>query len=147
MKRFFCVLAIATLPGCASIVEGTDQEITIKTDPSSAICEARQKGKLVGSTSARSPVLTVGKSRKDLIITRLAEGYEPQTARIESGTSGWGVAGAVTLDLGITDYMTGALNKYPEAISVVMMPIGASPGGEPSVAKPEIELPGPQDAD
>lgn len=113
--------------GCASIVEGTDQDITIKSDPSHAVCEARQKGKLVGSTSLRSPVLNVGKSRKDLIITCFAEGYEPQTVRIESSTSGWGIAGAVTLDLGITDYMTGALNKYPEAISVVMMPAKGAP--------------------
>lgn len=82
----------------------------------------------------RSPTLNVGKSRKDLIITCMAQGYDVKTVRIESSTSGWGVAGAVTLDLGITDYMTGALNKYPESISVVLIPIGSMPGAPPAAA-------------
>ncbi|HYC04096.1 MAG TPA: hypothetical protein VED40_12415 [Azospirillaceae bacterium] len=127
MKHFSLFAAAASLlltSGCASIVEGTSQDLTVNVTPAEAVCTVAQKGKDIGSVTGSKPTINVGKSRHDLAITCNAPGYEVQTARIESSASGWGVAGAVTLDFGLTDYMTGALNKYPEAISIAMVKKG-----------------------
>ena len=56
-----------------------------------------------------------------------APGYKEQFVKIESSASGWGVASCFLVDLCITDYSTGALNKYPESLTISLTPLNAKP--------------------
>lgn len=114
-------LMLSTATGCASIVEGTNQTILVNMQPESSQCVATRQGSQVGVVSASARQLPVSKSRHDLWLRCTADGYEPSEIKVESSASGWGVAGGVAFDLGITDYMTGALNKYPESVTVALV--------------------------
>ncbi len=61
-----------------------------------------------------------------------ADGYQKQNLTIESSASGWGVLGCFLIDLCITDYSTGALNKYPKSLKIALQRIGQNvePGQE-----------------
>jgi hypothetical protein len=76
----------------------------------------------------------VPKSRDDISVECAAPGYEKQTMNIESSASGWGVVGCFLIDLCITDYSTGALNKYPKTISVKLKQLANAAPPAPRVA-------------
>lgn len=113
------MLAIMLLAaGCASIVEGTDQTLNMNVLPKSAACTISQKGDVIATLSNGGGQVEVPKSKDDLDIDCTAPGYERQAMSVESSASGWGVVGCFLIDLCITDYSTGALNKYPKSITV-----------------------------
>lgn len=109
-----------TLSGCATIMEGHTQDINVNVTPDNADCFASRGGHPIGQYSPRTHILTVSKSRNDMVVTCSAPGYKTKSVTFESGASAWGVVGAMTLDLGIIDYSTGALNKYDATITIVL---------------------------
>jgi hypothetical protein len=117
----FLLLAIH-LGGCASIVEGTDQSIRVRLSPDSATCSVTRDGEQLASISQKEPFIKVSKSKNDLEIECRAPDHIVENITIESSASGWGVVGCILIDLCITDYSTGALNKYPEEISIALVP-------------------------
>lgn len=110
------------LGGCATIVEGTDQTITVATDPPNSFCFGSRAGKLIFDTHPGGNKVTVSKSRLPIELICSAAGFDTGTVAVDSSASPWGVAGALTIDFGITDYATGALNKYPETVLVTLKP-------------------------
>ena len=129
--------------GCASIVEGTSQTIALSVTPQNASCTGSRNGEQVGTYDSASGSFHVGKSRNALTITCEAPGYRQRSIRIDSDASGWGVAGALTLDFGLTDYATGALNKYPAQAAITLEPdyaaypgVAAAPPAAPAVTSP-----------
>ena len=117
-----CVFA-ATLYGCASIVEGTTQTITVNLSPKEATCIVQREKQTIGQVTAANPSVKISKSTKDLIFKCNAAGHREQFVKIESSASGWGVASCFLVDLCITDYSTGALNKYPETLNISLTPL------------------------
>ena len=73
--------AVCLLGGCASIVEGTDQEIAVKLAPDNTVCSVNRKGAEVGSVSSSSSVFVVGKSRNPLYFKCALNSY-PETVSI-----------------------------------------------------------------
>ncbi len=125
LKRIFAVSilpVVAILSGCATVAEGTDQAIPVHTDPVHAVCDVYKGGKLIGATSGLTRVLYVTKSVRKLEVVCSAPGYDTKTVKIISATSGWGAISFWTWDLAVTDWISGALNKYPEGISVALNP-------------------------
>ena len=110
-------LALA-LSSCASIVEGTDQTIFVTLSPDTASCSVMRESSPIASVSKGNQSIHVSKSKNDLIFQCKAAGYADKTINVESSASGWGVVGCFLIDLCITDYSTGALNKYPEAVNI-----------------------------
>jgi hypothetical protein len=108
------------LTSCASIVEGTDQTIGFNVTPETATCNVLQKGRTIGTLQNGGGQLNVSKSRKDLRIECVAPGYKKQVINMESSASGWGIVGCFLIDLCITDYATGALNKYDKAMTITL---------------------------
>ena len=68
----------------------------------------------IGVVTQSQNTLQVSKDKDDIIVNCRAEGYKPYTLKIASSASGAGVSGAIFIDLGIVDFMTGAMWKYPE---------------------------------
>jgi hypothetical protein len=117
------VLAVAVfLGGCATIVEGTDQYIGFQISPETANCEIAQKGSILATISDGGGQVQIPKSRHDLSISCSAVGYQNQNLSVESSASGWGVVGCIFIDLCVTDYATGALNKYPKTMTISLKP-------------------------
>ena len=122
--RFASVLSIGgiLLSACASIVEGTDQSIRVNLSPDQTTCVVVRKGAQVASLSQKNKFIKVSKSKKDLEIECKAPGHLTENLTVESSASGWGVVGCFLIDLCITDSITGALNKYPEQITIALVP-------------------------
>lgn len=119
MRRLSLALALF-LGGCATIIEGTTQEIAMDVVPQTAECSATQEGRPVARYNPTGRNIFVPKSRRDLIITCSAPGYQTKEVRAVSELSGWGIASILVWDLGLTDYATGALNKYDGALTIVL---------------------------
>ena len=116
------ILMGLSMAGCATIVEGTDQSIAVTLSPETATCAVLRDGARLTSISKNNRFINISKSKNDLIIECKASGYYDETVTIESSASGWGVVGCIFIDLCITDYSTGALNKYPETINIALAP-------------------------
>lgn len=134
----FCAALAATMlvAGCASIVEGTDQTLSMNISPKSAVCTVSQKGDVIATLDNGGGQIQVPKSKDDLDIDCAAVGYDRQTMSIESSASGWGVVGCFLIDLCITDYSTGALNKYPKTITVNLRQQAVAVPANPTNATP-----------
>jgi uncharacterized protein YceK len=123
MNRWLVIAAAAALmSGCATIVEGTDQKITVEVSPQTATCVATRQGEQIGGVGPGNRILAVSKSRHDIELRCSAPGHQAADTKIVSSASGWGIAGAVTLDLGLIDWASGALNKYPERVTIALVP-------------------------
>ena len=122
MGKLLVLLTVALLSGCASIVEGTDQYINVQLSPDTATCQISQKGSIIASVSNGGGQVSIPKSREDLLFSCSADGHQKQDLTIESSASGWGVFGCL-IDLCITDYATGALNKYPKSLNIALQKI------------------------
>jgi hypothetical protein len=44
MRHVLGFVAVLALPGCATIMEGTGQSVSIETDPSGAMCQVTRGG-------------------------------------------------------------------------------------------------------
>lgn len=126
---------VSLLYGCASIVEGTSQTLFVELSPKEASCDVQREAVTIARVTSSNPSVNISKSREDLIFICNAPGYKEQFVKIESSASGWGVAGCFLIDLCITDYSTGALNKYPETLSISLTP--ADEGSPPKEEKSE----------
>jgi hypothetical protein len=122
LVKFVGVIGLAgSLGACASIIEGTQQDVSFQVSPKNATCHVYQSGALLGTLQGGGGVLNVPKSSDDLQLDCNAPGYQRRTLTMESSPSGWGIAGCF-LDFCITDYATGALNKYETDIAVALLP-------------------------
>lgn len=66
-KSLSIVLALV-LGGCASIIEGSRQEIEITTEPPGADCTIQREGKTIARVSPTPGTAMISKTREDLTI-------------------------------------------------------------------------------
>ncbi len=122
-KLFLAIGVTATVMGCATIIEGTEQTLRVEVTPDHATCTVTREGNTIASLNNGGGVINVTKSKNDLWFECEATGYKKQIVKIESSASGWGIASCFLVDLCITDYSTGALNKYPENLTIHLQKI------------------------
>lgn len=113
----------AALGGCASITEGTSQNITVDVSPDSGTCVLSRKGQEIGVSLPGQRVVKVSKESADIRFQCTAEGYQPKDDVLSSSLSPATVASFFLLDFGIVDAATGAWKKYPERITIVLQPL------------------------
>lgn len=155
MKNIGAIVSVlAVLSGCASIIEGQSQNVSLTTNPPvDAICEAKNaRGSWKVAPLPAS--LMLKRSKSDLVITCNGSGYSGQTtngADMEAWAAMnllWGIWFPIA---GIIDASTGALFSYDDGISVTMKPqdfsaqkasaapIAAVPAAE--IASPAVDIP------
>src|SRR5512138_504803 len=112
-------LAGLAASGCSSIVQGTDQEIAVNTNPPGASCRLEREGAKIAELAATPGSVTVSKTKHNITIVCDKDGYQTATyindSGWESGSGAAGIALDVILTLGISsaiDSATGADNKY-----------------------------------
>jgi len=114
-----CALAVFST-GCATIVEGTTQTITVDVVPPSGTCQVSRQGEYLGTSTPARRAVSVSKSQYDLMFTCSAPGYATKTESLSSSMAAATVVSFFMLDLGIVDAATGAWKKYPERAVVVL---------------------------
>lgn len=125
LKASLAVIAAASLAGCATIVEGTSQNIAVATSPPGSTCAFHRDGQTIATLAQTPGEVTVNKTKDDILLTCAAPGYEPASQYLHSGIStgvyGNLIAGGLT-GWGI-DSMTGADNEYPTTVNMDMHPL------------------------
>jgi hypothetical protein len=121
------------LAGCATVFEGTSQEITVNTNPTGAVCAFERQGLEVGRIANTPGTANIRKSKYDITIKCNKPGYAEATYLNHSGTTAT-IAANVAADLILTaglssiiDSADGADNKYDSAVNVSLTPLSAIP--------------------
>jgi uncharacterized protein YceK len=134
MRQVWLVgLSAALLSGCASVVEGSTQQIAVNTTPAGASCILNRDGSPIAKINSTPGSVMVSKSKYDIEVICELDGFQ-KTARLdESGTAAavFGnilVGGAIGL---VIDMSSGASNKYDSALDIALAP------------RPDISLPAP----
>jgi hypothetical protein len=128
-RRLFLVLVVIfTLSGCASILSGTTQTITLNTNPPGARCELVREGRVVGVVENTPGAVTLKKTKHDMDVVCKKAGYADSKEFAKSGTAG-ATFGNIILGGGIgwaIDSAAGADNFYPEVITLTLLPLQSS---------------------
>lgn len=133
--RFVAIAALsAALSGCATIIEGTTQSVSISTTPvQGANCTLTNSQGTWYATSPGSVV--VHKTKTDLVIDCLKDGYGQghvvATAHFGGATAGNIIAGGL-IGVGV-DAASGANYSYDSPITV---PLGAPQAFTPTATTP-----------
>jgi len=121
-------LLSALLSGCASIFEGTTQQISVTTTPAGARCTFWRNGTLISDIAATPGSVTIRKTRDDLTIVCDKRGYGTATYINHSGLAMATFANILTAGLAWAyDSTRGADNKYEGQVSLALPAAGAVP--------------------
>lgn len=122
---FACFVAIVMLAsGCATVVKGKSQTLTVTTDPEGATCTMSRKGEVIGAINPTPGSLQVDKSSMDLELNCRKQGYLDTESRIDATVQGWtfgniilgGIIGVVV------DAGSGAMHEYRSTIEIKLVP-------------------------
>jgi hypothetical protein len=117
------------LSGCATVFEGTSQEISVVSNPAGATCAFERQGMEVGRVQNTPGTANIRKSKYDLTVRCNKPGYVEATYLNHSGTTatiGANIAADLILTGGlssIVDSADGADNKYDSVVNISMSPI------------------------
>lgn len=115
----------AVLCGCASIFDGTTQQISAVTTPPGARCTFWRNGGLVADIASTPGAVTIEKSKVDLFVVCDKPGYTPATYVNKSGLAAATYANVLTLGLAwAVDSSRGADNKYESQVTLQLSPSG-----------------------
>jgi hypothetical protein len=138
--------AVLALPcvGCASVVRGTTENISIATTPAGATAEISG---LEIPTACVTPCVVQAKRNADITVSINKEGYEPQVIPLTKevpGTAAAGFAGNLLagglIGMGV-DAATGAAQDHkPNPVIVTLQPI-APPAPRPAGPRPSKRPP------
>lgn len=118
-------VALAAVSGCATLVKGTTQQVSVTTDPAGAMCRFDRKGSMVGIVNPTPGTVSVSKGWGDLDVACSKDGYEEatalMTASFQAMTLGNVLLGGI---IGIViDASSGAMVEYPTSIEFVLFPL------------------------
>jgi len=126
------IIVTSFLAGCASIMSGTTQSITIDTEPKGATVtvgeENKKDGKKIMSVHHIAGVtpLTIALARKDGMIAISKEGYKTQDVELNRGINPWFWGDVVLTSLlsSFIDTSTGAIHEYkPGQYMITLEPV------------------------
>ncbi|MEQ9244480.1 MAG: hypothetical protein RLO21_00680 [Nitratireductor sp.] len=130
---------------CSTIVEGTDQTVTVATDPSGAACELTRGGETVGVVNPTPGSILVDKSSDNISVICSKDGYQDAsgtlTSEFEGMTFGNILFGGI---IGVAvDASSGAMNEYPSSVTVRLIPEETPdlPADEPEAEDKDEDVP------
>jgi hypothetical protein len=132
------VALVVMCTGCSSILAGTSQTITINTNPPGARCELTREGRIIGTVENTPGAVTLKKTKHDIDVVCKKEGFTDTKEFAESGTEG-ATFGNILLGGAIgwaIDSAAGADNKYPEVVTVNLVPASGVPNKAPARPAP-----------
>jgi len=144
MRHFTPAVAACLLAtGCASIIEGSTQEVLVNTNPSEAYCKFMREGMPAGEVTKTPGAVTIKKTKHDLTIECEKAGFHKATYFNKSDVEG-STFGNIILGGGIgwaIDSAGGADNKYTSPVNITLVPLGQPAPAPIYSAPPEEEKP------
>jgi len=124
LRNWFGLVLAAALGGCATVTSGGFQTIGIKTEPAGADCMFSRDGAPLARVNPTPGPILVGKSAGNIAVLCRKFGFEDTGGTIGSGfqpmTLGNIVLGGI---IGVVvDASTGAMTKYPEVVTFLLIP-------------------------
>lgn len=136
-RLLVAALAACYTTGCATILSGKTQTITIASNPPGAICELTRQAQVVGKINPTPGAAMVTKTKYDITVLCKKDGYQDATAYLKSGTEG-STFGNILLG-GVVgwgiDSASGADNKYPDVTTVSLVPVENPAPAQKSASK------------
>jgi hypothetical protein len=130
---------LVLLSGCASVFEGTTQQISVTTTPEGARCTFWRNGALLTDIATTPGSVTIRKTRDDLTIVCDKRGVGTATYINRSGFAMATFANILTGGLAWAyDSTRGADNKYESDVTLTLAPAN---GAAPEAAQPEYVPP------
>ena|SRR5438067_136431 len=120
------------LSGCATIISGTSENISVNTPPTTGASCTLSNGE--GTWNVVSPgVARVERAGHDMGVHCSKPGFQDGTANLVSGFEPWALGniifgGVIGIVVDIAD---GAVHKYPRSVDVPMQPVGPPPPPPP----------------
>ena len=122
-KRLVLVLLATSLSGCATIIDGVHQEITIESSPPAARCELWRHGSQLAVVEGAPQTIRVSLSRRNIDITCELHGHLTTTSTLvpkggEDAFLPLAIAGPYALPSVIVDTATSATYRYSKHVVV-----------------------------
>ena len=86
--RSLGLLALLLLPGCATIIDGTTQTVTVRTAPVGATCSVLRGPDTLGTIAATPGTILLHRERPDLTVVCDKPGWERSVTTIPSKFTG-----------------------------------------------------------
>lgn len=123
-RLMMAVALLATTAACATVVGGTTQEVYVESEPAGAECKIDRQGANVGVVKPTPGRVNVSRSKETIIVSCNRDGYEQSNEVLVSSFTGATVGnlllgGVVGI---VVDAASGANNKYPDRVMVVLTP-------------------------
>jgi hypothetical protein len=140
--RAVIVAGSILLGGCASIFEGTTQQISVNTNPAGARCTFWKNGALIADVASTPGTVTIRKSKDDLFIVCDKPGYASATYVNKSGLAMATFANILTAGLAwAVDSSRGADNKYQGEVNMALTPVATPMPQAPRARGPVAPAP------
>lgn len=118
------LLLLSFIGGCATIVKGKSQSVTVTTEPPGAICTLVREGETIAVVNPTPGTISVEKSSDTLTVTCKREGYQDSTGEVgtkfQAMTFGnvifGGIIGAAV------DAGSGAMHEYEPTVTITLIP-------------------------
>lgn len=116
--------AVLTLSACATVTKGSNQGLTVTTDPVGASCLLTRDGTAIAAVGPTPQTANFDKGASSISLTCRKEGYIDANLVIESEfqemTLGNILIGGI---VGIAvDAASGAMHKYPTSVNLTLVP-------------------------
>jgi len=123
-RLMMSVALLATTAACATVVGGTTQEVYVDTEPKGAACTANRQGAAVSFVKPTPGKVTLSRSKETVTLACNLDGYEQSNEVLVASFSGATVGNILLGGLvGVAiDAASGANNKYPERVMVILTP-------------------------
>jgi hypothetical protein len=146
MSRWHCFLIPLLLGGCATIIEGSSQQILVSTDPSGAECGLYREGVRIGTISSTPGSVLIKKTKQDIAMLCIKPGYEKASLVNRADVAGWAAGNILFGLLGggigiIVDAASGSGNKYDGAVKIALTPAAPDVSPEFSALPATYDMP------
>lgn len=125
MRTIIAITALIMISGCSSIISGTDQTLTINTNPAGAKCVLNRNGQVIGQVESTPGGIVVERTKHDINVVCSKAGYQDATYYNKSGVEG-ATFGNIILGGGVgwaIDSASGADNHYTDIMNITLVPL------------------------
>lgn len=134
IKAAIAVTLLVMAPGCATVVKGGSQSLSVSTSPEPGATCVLTSPSGVNLTLVTPNAVTVERSKHDITVTCNKDGFEQAVAVVASKFNGMTLGNILiggVIGVGI-DAASGAMNDYPSSVNVQMVRTGEAPATEPA---------------
>lgn len=122
--RFLLAGFAALLPGCATVIDGSQQQIAVVTEPPGALCAVDRGGVVVGTVQRTPGIVQFERSKQDVAVSCVKDGYGAVIAAVPSRFTGMTFAnfalgfGAGSAAAFLVDAATGSNWTYSSPVTL-----------------------------